>query len=53
MKALVTGAGGLVGSYLCEALVEKGYKRKGSFLCVPQTKSNLAAICSEEMGFNS
>jgi len=28
MKALVTGAGGFIGSHLCEALVEKGYNVK-------------------------
>lgn len=28
MKALVTGAGGFIGSHLCEALVENGYKVK-------------------------
>ena len=28
MKALVTGAGGFIGSHLCEALIEKGYKVK-------------------------
>ena len=25
MKVLVTGAGGFIGSHLCEALIEKGY----------------------------
>ena len=28
MKALVTGAGGFIGSHLCEALAERGYKIK-------------------------
>ena len=28
MKALITGAGGFIGSHLCEALIEKGYKVK-------------------------
>lgn len=28
MKVLVTGAGGFIGSHLCEALVEKGYEVK-------------------------
>lgn len=28
MKALVTGAGGFIGSHLCEALIEKGYNVK-------------------------
>ncbi|MCD6472932.1 SDR family NAD(P)-dependent oxidoreductase [Candidatus Aerophobetes bacterium] len=28
MKVLVTGAGGFIGSHLCEALVENGYEVK-------------------------
>ncbi|MDD5255124.1 MAG: SDR family NAD(P)-dependent oxidoreductase, partial [Candidatus Omnitrophica bacterium] len=28
MKALVTGAGGFIGSHLCESLVKKGYRVK-------------------------
>jgi len=39
MKALVTGAGGFIGSHLCEALIEKAYRGKGSFCPYPKQKA--------------